>query len=69
MKRLRLATYGTGALGVIGLIVAGLGYADFDHATGMIDLKPFNLYALAGLAPTIASPFLAAVAVIKGWGR
>lgn len=68
MKQVRLATYSTGALGVVGLLVAGLGYAEFDHATGVIDFAPFNLYALAALAPTVVSPFLAAIAVIRGWG-
>ena len=68
MKNLRLATYGTGALGVVGIMLAGLGLAEFDHASGMIDLAPFNLYALTALAPAIASPFLAALAVLRGWG-
>jgi hypothetical protein len=65
----RKTTYLTGALGIVGVIVAALGWADFDSTTGMIDPKPFNIYALAALLPAAASPFLAFVAVVKGWGK
>ncbi len=68
MKNARLATYVSGGMGILGLLIAGLGYAEFDFASGVIDVKPFNLYALGALAPAVASPFLAAIAVMRGWG-
>jgi hypothetical protein len=66
----RLTTYITGAAGALGLILAAMGLADFDHATGMIDLAPFNIYILAGLGtPVVATPVLASLAVLFGWGK
>jgi hypothetical protein len=63
----RLATYATGAVGIVGLVLAGSGLAEFDHETGMIDLAPFNAYALAALLPGFVATILAQVALIKGW--
>ena len=56
------------ALGLGGSILAAMGYADFDAATGALDLKPVNIYALAGAAGGIGASGLALLAVIKGWG-
>lgn len=55
-----------------GLAAGGLalsGYADFDTATWVLDIHPFNLreFLLTGTA-TIGNG-LAALAVWKGWGR
>ncbi len=63
----RLTTYATGFIGLVGLILAGAGMAEFDHATGMIDLAPFNAYALAAALPAIVATALAPIALIKGW--
>ena len=49
----RLTTYLTGFAGFAGLILAGLGWAEFDHATGMIDIAPFNVYALVAAIPRL----------------
>lgn len=65
----RLATYLTSAAVGIGIILSMLGAADFDKATGMIDLHPVNLYALAAMAAGPLSALLASVAVLFGWGR
>lgn len=56
------------ALGLAGSILAAMGYADFDAATGLLDLKPVNIYALVGAASGIGASGLALLAVIKGWG-
>lgn len=64
----RLVGYLVTGLGGVGVILAGLGLAEFDAATGAIDLAPFNLYALA---PLIAAPIMAiiaALAVVFKWG-
>ena len=60
------------ALYIIGLGAGGLahaGYADFDPATWMLDIHPFDLreFVLTGAA-TIGNA-VAALAVWKGWGR
>lgn len=65
----RLTTYLTGAAGFAGLIAAGLGFADYDHATGMIDIKPFNVYALAAAIPTGIAVLMAPLALLKGWRK
>lgn len=65
----RLTVYATGAAGAVGLVFAALGLADFDHATGMIDFRPFNIYALAALAPTLVAPAVAFIALYLGWGK
>jgi hypothetical protein len=63
----RLGTYATGLVGLFGLILAGAGLAEFDYETGMIDLAPFNVYALAALVPTGVAAMLAPLALLKGW--
>lgn len=65
----RLTTYLTGFAGFAGLIAAGLGWADFDQATGMIDIAPFNAYALAAAIPGILATIVAPLALLKGWGK
>ena len=50
-----------------GLAMAGL--ADFDLATGTLDIRPFNLYALTGAAGGVVSSALASLALLHGWGR
>lgn len=50
-----------------GLAMAGL--ADFDLATGTLDIRPFNLYALTGATGGIVSSALASIALWRGWGQ
>ena len=65
----RILTYLTSAFAGIGFLLMAMGFAEFDQATGMIDLKPFNAYALAAIiAPPLAS-LLAMVAAALGWGK
>jgi len=65
----RAVLYGVGiAAGVTALGAAALGYADFDAATGMIDIKPFNLYAITGVSvASIAGNAFALLAVLRNW--
>ena len=54
-------------LGASGLAMAGL--AEFDLATGTLDIRPFNLYAMTGAAGGVVSSALASLALLRGWGR
>ena len=63
----RLVTYLTAAISFLGIALAGLGLAEFDVETGMIDLAPFNAYALIGALPSVVGLFMAPIALIKGW--
>jgi len=65
--KVRLGTYATGFVGLVGLILSGANLATFDYATGMIDMAPFNAYALAALVPTGLAVVLAPLALLKGW--
>ncbi len=65
----RMATYLTGAAGFGALILAGLGLADYDSTTGMLDLKPFNVYALAAAISTGLAVIVAPLALLKGWRK
>jgi hypothetical protein len=65
----RLTTYLTGLAGFVGLALAGFGLADFDPATGVIDLAPFNAYTLIAAIPGALATIIAPVALLKGWGK
>lgn len=54
-------------LAASGLAMAGL--AEFDLATGTLDIRPFNLYAVTGAAGGVVSSALASLALMRGWGR
>lgn len=62
----RLAAYA--AFGVASALSL-LKLADFDAATGAFDLRPFNVYALVGASSGVGASALAALALIRGWGR
>lgn len=65
-------TFGRGLIYILGLGAGGLalaGYAEFDSATWVLDIKPFNLREFALTATTTGGNALAALAVWRGWGR
>lgn len=65
-------TSGRIALYLVGLVAGGLalfGYADFDPATWVLDIKPFNLREFTLTAAATVGNGLAAVAAFRGWGR
>lgn len=49
-------------------VLAAMGLADFDIATGNFDLAAFNVYEVAGVASGALTSALAAIAVWRGWG-
>ena len=63
--KLRGTNYLAGIAGMIGVILAALGYATFDLASGEMIVPEFriNLYALAAGLPVAASPVVALVAL------
>ena len=65
----RLLAYLTSALigGAVLLKMAGL--AEYDAGTGMFDLHPISVYAVAGLIAGPIGSLLAAFAVIGKWGH
>ena len=63
----RKGIYLTGIVTFIGIVLAGVGLAEFDIETGMIDLAPFNAYALVAAVPSIVGLFMAPIALIKKW--
>ena len=55
---------------VIGAVLTAFNIGSFDPETGMVTLHPFNLYELAAWAwAAMGAPAMAAVAVMRGWGR
>lgn len=63
----RKGIYITGIISFIGVALAGIGLAEFDLETGMIDIAPFNAYALAATIPSIIGLFMAPIALIRKW--
>ena len=65
----RLTVYVTAFLtGAAGLL-AFFGWATVDMATGMVDLAPFNIYAIAPFIATVLASLLASVALLFKWGK
>lgn len=65
----RLITYVTMCLTGLASLLAFLGYATFDSATGLVDVQPFNIYLVAPIIGSVAASGLAAVALVFGWGK
>jgi hypothetical protein len=63
---LRLVAY---LVGMGASVMALAGYATFDHQTGELDILPFNISVVSTWVVGMATNLLAAVAVIRGWGR
>ena len=65
-------TAGRGAIYLAGLaagVLALSGYATFDSETWVLDIHPFNLREFMLTGATTAGNALAAIAVMRGWGR
>jgi hypothetical protein len=62
----RLVVYAAG-LGASLLALAG--YAQFDAATGELDILPFNISIVATWCVTAFSNALAGIALLRGWGK
>ena len=60
----RFAAYITAAIVGLAAVLSALGIAEYDNATGMIDLHPFSVYAVAGI---VAGPLASAMAAVALW--
>jgi hypothetical protein len=64
----RKGIYLTGIVSFVGITLAGVGLAEFDLETGVIDIAPFNAYALVAVIPSVVGLFMAPIALIQKWG-
>ncbi len=65
-------TKGRGLIYIAGLVCGGLalaGYADFDRETWTLTIYPFNVKEAVLTAVSWGGNGLAALAVIRGWGK
>ena len=68
LSKTRALAYSTGfVVGLAGLLSL-LGVADYDAASGTIDIHPISVYIVAGWIAPVFSAGLAFVALVKGWG-
>lgn len=65
----RIAAYLSSAALAGGTLLSIYGFAEFDSATGMLDIKPINVNSLVALVTPIATSCMAAVAAVFKWGR
>ena len=68
MTRARLAAYIGSALAGGAFLLSAFGYAEYDASTGLVDIAPFNVYALAAIVAGPLASAMAAIAVWFGWG-
>lgn len=59
----------TYAAAFVASVLAMIGVADFNPATGDLTIHPFNLYAAVGALAGLVSSALAGLALFRGWGR
>jgi hypothetical protein len=69
MWKLRLTAYIGGFFGIAATFAAAFGWGTYDHATGMFDPPPIDVKALAGFVAAGIGNAVAALALIRGWGR
>lgn len=68
MGKWDLARLGLYAAFAAGSALSLTGLADFDPQSGLLDLRPLNVYALVGATSGIGAGGLAAFALLKRWG-
>jgi predicted membrane protein len=64
MTQIRLTAYITAFLGGLAVIMSLAGVADYDRATGLLDVHPFNVNWLAAI---IAGPLASGMAAVVLW--
>lgn len=65
----RFSVYLTGALALGATLLAAFGWGTYDPATGLFDLHPIDVRAAAGMIVGAVANLVAALAVLRGWGR
>jgi hypothetical protein len=69
MWKLRLTAYLVGFLGIAATLAAAFGWGTYDHATGLFDPPPIDVKAVGGFIVAGIGNAIAALAVLRGWGR
>lgn len=70
MWKIRISVYAIGAaLAGAAAIAAALGWGEYDPVARTFDPPPIDLAWLAGWVVTGAGNAIAALAVLRGWGR
>ena len=64
MTQIRLTAYLTAFFGGGAVILSMVGAADYDHASGLLDIRPFNVNWMAGI---VAGPLASAMAAVALW--
>jgi predicted membrane protein len=64
MTQIRLTAYLTAFFGGLAVIMSLAGVADYDRATGLLDVHPFNVNWLAAI---IAGPLASGMAAVMLW--
>jgi predicted membrane protein len=64
MTQIRLTAYLTAFFGGLAVIMSLAGVADYDRATGLLDVHPFNVNWLAAI---IAGPLASGMAAVVLW--
>lgn len=64
MTQLRLTAYLTAFFGGSAVILSMIGAADYDQATGLLDIRPFNVNWMAGI---VAGPLASGMAAVMVW--
>ena len=67
MLQARITVYIMAGLSGIAALMALLGVADYDPASGLVDIHPFNVTWIGGLVAPVAASGLATVAAWFGW--
>ena len=63
-EKARLAAYISAALVGLGVVLSMIGAADYNAASGTLDLYPINVYTLSGI---IAGPLASGMAAVMLW--
>ena len=69
MWKLRFAAYLSGFLGIAATLAATFGWGTYDQTTGLFDPPPIDVKGLAGFVIAGLGNVIAALAVMRGWGR
>lgn len=63
----RLTVYLVSVLAMSATLLSLAGLADYDAATGLLDIRPFNINMVAGVGAGLVASALALLANVLGW--
>ena len=68
MLQARITIYIMAILSGLAALASLAGVADYDAASGMVDVHPFSITLVGGVVAPVLASGLAAVAAWFGWG-